>query len=222
MKLGLAIRDRLDSGRLPWPLLPDSHGIRSTALGCSEFTAQLSGNTGYISDPDKLLPRRNLKVLRPKFEFTANFDTDELADAIRRHMVMFEVDAEDDDLVLAFHWEGMPTYRRIRRFADGVHAALGKRISADKPIYIILDADIAMNLGAILHKELGIDNDVLVIDGVALWDFDSVDIGRLRQPSNTVPVTIKSLIFGDVVDGVHRRELVHHPRKQAAAGAAPQ
>lgn len=211
-RLGLAIRQRLDSGRLPWQLLPDSHGIRSTALGCSEFTAQLSGNTGYISDPESLLPRRNLKVLRPTFEFTEDFDADGLADAIRRHMVMFEVDAAGDELVLAFHWEGTPSYRRIRRFADAIRAALAARIEAGSPIYVILDADIAMNLGNILHKDLGIDNEVLVIDGIALWDFDSVDIGKLRQPSNTVPVTIKSLIFSDVVDGVHRRELVHHPR----------
>ena len=97
--------------------------------------------------------------------------------------------------------------------------ALRERISAGKPVYIILDADIAMNLGAILHRELGIGVDVLVIDGIALWDFDSVDIGKLRQPSNTVPVTIKSLIFGDVVDGVHRRELVHHPRSAGSVRA---
>jgi ethanolamine utilization protein EutA len=55
-KLGQALRARIDTGSLPWQLLPDSQGIRSTALGCSEFTAQLSGNTGYISNPDLLLP----------------------------------------------------------------------------------------------------------------------------------------------------------------------
>ena len=36
----------------------------------------------------------------------------------------------------------------------------------------------------------------LVIDGVVTRDFDFVDIGRLRMPSHTVPVTIKSLLFG--------------------------
>jgi ethanolamine utilization protein EutA len=34
-----------------------------------------------------------------------------------------------------------------------------------------------------------------VVDGLMLRDFDYVDIGRVRHPSNTVPVTIKSLIF---------------------------
>ena len=35
----------------------------------------------------------------------------------------------------------------------------------------------------------------LVIDGVTLWDFDYVDLGRIRMPSFTVPVTVKSLVF---------------------------
>lgn len=212
-KLGHELRARIDSGGLPWQLYPDSQGIRSTALGCSEFTAQLSGNTAYISDADKLLPRRNMKVLSPAFEFTDEFAASDLAAAIRRHMVLFEVDQVDEKLVLAFHWHGAPQYRRIKRFAEGLHLALQARIAAGLPIYIILDADIAMNLGALLHDEFDIDGEVLAIDGLALWDFDSVDIGKVRMPSKTVPVTIKSLIFSDVEDGVHRRELVHHPRR---------
>lgn len=211
MKLGHALRAKIDAGALPWPLLHDSHGIRSTALGCSEFTAQLSGNTGYISDAEAMLPRRNLRVLRPVFEFTDKFSAVDLADAIRRHNKTFDVQADDAAIVLAFHWSGAPKYRRIREFADGIVLALAERIARKLPIYIILDADIAMNLGAILHIELNIQSDVLVIDGLALWDFDSVDIGKLRMPSGTVPVTIKSLIFSDVEGGVHRRELIHHP-----------
>ncbi len=213
MKLGHALRTRIDDDRLPWPLSPDSHGIRSTALGCSEFTAQLSGNTGYISNPDALLPRRNLTVLRPAFEFEDDFDVASLTDAIRRHIKMFDVVPEEDDFVLAFHWEGTPTHSRLRRFAEGIEASLTQRIATSKAVYVILDADVALNLGAILHRELKIGCETLVIDGLALWDFDSIDIGKLRLPSNTVPVTIKSLIFNDVVDGVHRRELVHHPRR---------
>jgi ethanolamine utilization protein EutA len=213
--LGHALRARIDSGLVPWPLLPDSNGIRSTALGCSEFTAQLSGNTGYISNPDGLLPRRNMKVLRPAFEFTDEFSAIDLAAAIKRHMVMLEVPVSEQRFVLAFHWRGAPQHRRLQRFADGIRLALQERIAAGQAIYIILDADIAMNLGALLHAGLGADNDVMVIDGLALWDFDSVDIGKPRMPSNTVPVTIKSLIFNDVKGGARRRELVHHPRKSA-------
>ena len=40
-------------------------------------------------------------------------------------------------------------------------------------------------------------SELLVIDGIVLWDFDYVDIGRIRLPSHTVPVTVKSLVFSD-------------------------
>ena len=209
-RLGQALRRRVDSGELPWTLLLDSQGIRSTALGGSEFTAQLSGNTVYISDPEALLPRRNIQVVRPDFDFTENFDVDRLAGAIRRHMDMFDLDGTDADIVLAFHWEGSPEFRRIEALAEGIRRAAAERITRGKPIYVILDADIAMNLGAILREDSGIDNEVLVIDGLALWDFDYVDLGRMRLPSRTVPVTIKSLVFRDAPESSRRQERIHH------------
>jgi ethanolamine utilization protein EutA len=52
-----------------------------------------------------------------------------------------------------------------------------------------------MTLGRLLRDELGVTNELLVVDGLALRDFDYIDIGRVRYPSNTVPVTIKSLVF---------------------------
>ena len=209
-RLGQALRRRVDSGELPWTLLLDSQGIRSTALGGSEFTAQLSGNTVYISDPEALLPRRNIQVVRPDFDFTENFDVDRLAGAIRRHMEMFDLDGTDADIVLAFHWEGSPEFRRIEALAEGIRRAAAERITRGKPIYVILDADIAMNLGAILREDSEIDNEVLVIDGLVLWDFDYVDLGRMRLPSRTVPVTIKSLVFRDAPESSRRQERIHH------------
>lgn len=215
-RLGREFRRRFDNGELRWPLLTDSFGIRSTALGCSEFSAQLSGNTGYISNRQSLLPRRNMKVLRPHFEFTDDFDPDELAEAIRNHLTMFEVTDTDSKAVLAFQWQGEPKHARVLAFAEGLRRGVAARTANGLPIYVILDGDIAMNLGRVLHQELDLDVDIMVIDGLELWDFDSVDIGKVREPSMTVPVTIKSLVFSDVEGGVHRRELIHHPRGRSS------
>ena len=44
---------RIDAGALPWPLLPAGECIRATALGASEYSVQLSGNTSYISKPGR-------------------------------------------------------------------------------------------------------------------------------------------------------------------------
>lgn len=207
--LGASLRKRIDNGVLSWRLLPDSEGIRATALGASEYTAQLSGNTGYISDQKALLPRRNLQVVHPDFNFSNDFDATDLANAIRQHMIMFDVDGVDDDLVLAFHWQGPPNFARINALAAGICLGLHDRIATGKPVYIILDADIALTLGAILKEDMSIANEILVIDGIALWDFDYIDIGKMRMPSGTVPVTIKSLIFNDTVKGSRRQEKIH-------------
>jgi ethanolamine utilization protein EutA len=75
---------------------------------------------------------------------------------------------------------------------------------------VILDADIAMNLGSILREEMKIPNDILILDGLELRNFEYVDLGKIRLPSLTVPVTIKSLIFRDVLDGSKRKERIHH------------
>src|SRR4051812_6414706 len=89
--LGQALRRRVDPGALPWPLLPPGECIRATALGASEYSVQLSGNTIYISDPACLLPRKNLQVLQPPYRFEAVIDEANLAQAIRAHFAAFDL-----------------------------------------------------------------------------------------------------------------------------------
>jgi ethanolamine utilization protein EutA len=80
-------------------------------------------------------------------------------------------------------------------FAEGIRRGLADAIAQRAPVFIMLDGDVAQTLGAILREELDVEGDILVIDGVTLWDFDYIDLGRIRFPSRTVPVTIKSLVF---------------------------
>jgi len=206
--LGTILRERLDAGALRGELLTDSRGIRSTALGCAEFTAQLSGNTSFISAPARSLPRRDLKVVRPPLDAAEPVDSGVVSGAIRSHLQTLDVDVADPALVLAFHYGWAPRYENLRAFAAGIASAVDERTAQGLPLYVILDADIAMSLGRILHAEFMPESDVVVLDGLELWDFESVDIGVVRAPSLTVPVTIKSLVFSDVDDGVRRRELV--------------
>ena len=109
---------------------------------------------------------------------------DELAKAIRAHFTAFDLDR--------------------RRGRGGAGAALARRavatsasppsregiaprpattIERKKPLYIMLDGDIAQTLGAILREELLVESEILAIDGVVLWDFDYIDLGRIRMPS---------------------------------------
>ncbi len=216
--LGLALRKKLDAGALPWPLLPPGECIRATALGASEYSVQLSGNTIYISDPGALLPRRNLQVLQPGYACGERIDPDALARAIREHFKAFDLVEGENEAALALRWEGTPSHERLAAFALGIRRGLAGTVAKRMPVYVMVDGDIAQTLGAILRDEMDVRSEILVIDGVVLWDFDYIDLGRIRMPSQTVPVTIKSLVFGEDPRGPRSAHRARSARRNAESG----
>ncbi|HET9650742.1 MAG TPA: ethanolamine ammonia-lyase reactivating factor EutA, partial [Usitatibacter sp.] len=208
-RLGHAVRRRLDAGRLPYPLLPAGECIRATAIGASEYSVQLSGNTVYVSNPGELLPRKNLQVLQPDIELGPTIEAARVAQAIRRHFEAFDLEEGEAEVALAFRWQGPPAFSRLSALAQGIVEALPMTLMNAKPMFLVLDGDVAHSLGALLKEEWGIASEVLVIDGVSLWDFDYVDLGRIRMPSHTVPVTIKSLVFSEDPRGPKMRGQGH-------------
>jgi ethanolamine utilization protein EutA len=192
--LGEALARAGHAGQLPAPVLPAAARIRATVLGAAQYTVQLSGITSFVGSAERTLPRRNLPVANPRYDLGETVSAAAIGAEIRRHVGRFGL-APTDDLALGLHWEGPPDYRRVRALAEAVATGLCDRIQAGATVYLVLDGDIARTLGLILSEELGVGNDLVVLDGVVLRDFDYVDLGRVRQPSGTVPVTIKSLVF---------------------------
>jgi ethanolamine utilization protein EutA len=209
-RLGTALGRRARAGAFGAPLMPPGACIRATALGASEHSVQLSGNTSTITAPGRLLPRRNLQVVKPALVFGDEIDATATARAIREHFVAFDLDPSRDEAAIALEWTGSPEYPRLRALAEALVAAQAERLAAGRPLYVMLDGDIAQTLGGILSRELGVTADLLIVDGLSLRDFDFIDLGRIRLPSMTVPVTIKSLLFADSPDGNRRRERIHH------------
>ena len=214
-RFGQAIRDRLVAGRLPFLLLPAGECIRATALGASEYSVQLSGNTVYLSSPGELLPRKNLQVIQPPVTLGDTIDPSEIAATIRNHFRDFDIVEGDSEVALAFRWHGAPAYPRLAGLARGILEALPRTLAAGKPLFVVLDGDVAHTLGALLKDEWGVASEVLVLDGISLWDFDYIDLGRVRMPSFTVPVTIKSLVFNEdprvpVARGSHQAHTHEH------------
>lgn len=195
-RLGWSLRRKFDAGAIAIPLLPPGECIRATVLGASSYCVQVSGATIYVSAHAELLPRRNLPVLQPAFDFRDDIDPDALAAVILAHRHQFDLATADAEFALALRWRGTPSYERLRSCAQGISRGLADRIKAGSALHLMLEGDAAQTLGAILHEEFAPSCAVLAIDGLALRDFDYVDIGRMRLPSHTVPVTVKSLIFG--------------------------
>ena len=208
-RFGRALRQRIDAGRIPHAVLPAGECIRATAIGASEYSVQLSGNTVYISSPADLLPRKNLQVLQPDIVLGETIDAARVTQAIRRHFEAFDLTEGESEVALAFRWQGPPTFARLAALAQGIVEAVPRTLLDARPLYLIFDGDVAQTFGALLKEEWRVASEVLVIDGISLWDFDYVDLGRVRMPSYTVPVTIKSLLFSQDPRGPGVRGQAH-------------
>jgi ethanolamine utilization protein EutA len=208
-RLGLELAKRLD--RLPGRLLPAGECIRATAFGASQYSVQISGNTVYVSQPGELLPRRNLQVLQPPLSLGGTIEPDKMAAAIARHFEAFDLVEGEGEVALAFRWAGEPAFERLSAFARAITLALPNTLARRKPLYLVFDGDIAGTIGGILKDDWRIESELLAIDGIALRDFDYIDLGRIRMPSHTVPVTIKSLVFSADPRAPHRHA---HARRQ--------
>jgi ethanolamine utilization protein EutA len=192
--LGRALRRRINEGALPWPLAPARECIRATVMGAAQHTVQVSGNTIHRTS-ETLLPRKNLQVLRPDVDLSGDIASAAVAESIQRHFRAFDLVEGQAQVALVFRWDGLPTALRIAAFCRGLIDGLPQTLNNGRPIYLVFDRDLAGLVGTILRDDFAIENNLLCLDGVTLGDFDFIDLGNTLEPSGTVPVTIKSLVF---------------------------
>jgi len=192
--LGKSLQRQISNGALAWPLAPARECIRATVMGAAQHTIQVSGNTIYRSNDD-LLPRKNLQALRPAVDLSDNIHPPTLATAIASHFQAFDLKEGEAEVALVFRWGGPPAALRIAAFCRGLMEGLSRTVKSGRPIYLVFDHDLAGLVGNILKNDFNLKNDILAIDGVTLHDFDFIDLGKVLEPSGTVPVTIKSLVF---------------------------
>ncbi len=193
--LGPSLAAALDRRRHRLPPTMDAtvEGIRATVIGASQFTVQLSGNTLFITDP-AVLPLRNLPVANARLP---DGDTNEHQVTAKICSAFGRIDIAEGErqAALALSWNGPLTYPNLRAIALGVTAAMPRSIRVGALLVIALDTDLAHALGALLADEMDVAADLVVVDGLDLLELDFIDIGQPIQPSNVVPVVIKSLAF---------------------------
>ena len=192
--LGRALQRQISDGALRCALAPARECIRATVMGAAQHTVQVSGNTIYRTD-ENLLPQKNLQVLRPDVDLSGEIASSAIAEAIHKHFRVFDLVEGQAEVALVFRWDGPPTAIRIAAFCRGLIDGLPETVKNSRPIYVVFDHDLAGLVGTILRDDFAVDNALLCLDGVTLSDFDFIDLGKTLEPSGTVPVTIKSLVF---------------------------
>jgi len=135
-------------------------------------------------------------VVAPEFpldqdDFTQEAVRDALLNALRR----LDLQHARQPVAVAFHWDGSATFFRLQAFCSGVAEGLKDLFAKGHPLVLVNDGDIGGIVGLHFQEELQMQTPIISIDGIALSDFDYIDIGALIQSSGAVPVVIKSLIF---------------------------
>lgn len=181
--------------RLGIPVVEPAAGIRATVIGASQYTIQVSGSTIFIAPPGAV-PVRNIPVVAPEFRLQGEeIDQAAVASAVRQALTRLDLVDAEQPVALALRWDGSATFARLQAFCSGVEEGLRKILAKGHPLMLVSDGDIGGVLGLHFKEEMGFTNPVISIDGIALNEFDFIDIGALIPASGSVPVVIKSLIF---------------------------
>jgi len=190
-RLAAALRAR--AAELGLDLLEPVEAIRATCIGASQYTVQLSGDTIFLSHPETL-PLRSVPVVAVR-GIGQPPAAARIADAVRQGMARLDLDADHDGQVaLAVHWHHGADYASLRELCAGIVAARPE-VKNGHPLLLVMDADVAGLVGALLQQEFGITGSIVCIDQVLLREFDYIDIGRRLPDQGVVPVVVKSLVF---------------------------
>ncbi len=193
-QVATAMTRAINEDRVPYPVLDPGQGIRATVIGASQFTVQVSGNTIMITRPDAL-PMRNIPVLRLDMKLDGDVDPDAVAEGISAAHARLDLEEGEDPAALAFAWQGEPSYARLSALATGISRGFPKTLEAAAPLILVMEGDIGKSLGVILRQEMEVTGDIISLDGIQLREFDYIDIGELIEPTDVVPLIIKSLLF---------------------------
>ena len=195
--LAAAVRRKMEEHALPAPVQPAAERIRATVIGASQFTVQLSGNTLSISDPS-LLPYRNVPVLISRLPEDREVQPEEVAELVAEAFERQDLVEGEQQVALAFEWDGLPRYAQIRKIADGIASAVPRSLANGAPLMLVFTGDFAKLVGDTITKDMGIPNPVISIDNLFLQEFDFIDIGEMIYPARVVPVVVKSLLFPEI------------------------
>jgi ethanolamine utilization protein EutA len=191
--LGAALRRRIPT--LGMSLAGSLERIRATVIGASQYTIQLSSSTVFVSR-EGLLPRLDLQVVPAHLPGdAAGLTAASVQDVILRGFARLDMTPMDISRPVALALLGpvIPNRASIKAICGGIHRALAP--ISNQPWAIILSSDVAGLVGAMLKHEENVAQDVIVVDGIHVGEFNFVDLGQMIDSVEAVPVVVKSLVF---------------------------
>lgn len=171
-------------------ILDGAEGLRATVIGASQYSMQMSGETIYIPDANRL-PVRNLRA----FPVSVSWDSpvaEKSQKALLAAIRSIDPEVRGEPFALALSTPPFLGYGLALELAEGIRTALAALSPQDRPHALVF----GQNIGQVVGERLAEDFKILCIDEVSLSELDFIDIGRPVSGEAYVPVVIKSLAFG--------------------------
>ncbi|MDR1212276.1 MAG: ethanolamine ammonia-lyase reactivating factor EutA, partial [Spirochaetaceae bacterium] len=173
-------------------LLRGSETIRATVVGAGSCTVSLSGSTIFYRGA--VFPRKNVPVLRlrPAEEAACYRGED---GPLSEKAAWFLSQHDSDDLAVSFAGMKNPGYSELTA-ASGVFSRWASSLKPSSPLIIVTERDMAKALGQMIAARLSGERPLAVLDSIRTGEHSYIDLGRPVMGGVTVPVVIKTLIFG--------------------------
>lgn len=191
--LGAAVRRRIPM--LHISLAGSLERIRATVIGASQYTVQLSSSTIFVSRDD-LLPQLDLQVVPAYLPADpAELTVSSVTEAIMRGFSRLDITPQDigRPVALALLGPVIPNRASIKALCSGIRKAMEP--VSDHAWTIILSSDVGGLVGSMLKEEENVVQDVVVVDGIHVGEFNFVDLGQIIDSVDAIPVMVKSLVF---------------------------
>lgn len=191
--IGLLLAAEIRKRMSDLPVVQLDEDIQATVIGAGTQTTRLSGRTLMIDE--SLLPLRDLPVVgTPDL---GDISRDVLADRLGNTLtVARERHGSEDPFVLSIDDIGVLTYQRIKDVAEAISIAYENGDETGKPVIVLTRQNCAKALGQTLNSRFN-GRPVLTIDEIVADEGDYLDIGSPLASSDTVPVVVKTLAFGE-------------------------
>lgn len=174
-------------------VIPSVETIRATVVGAGSHTTDVSGST--ITYIDKVLPLKNIPILKLSLEEELTGELSTLAIVIKDKLNWFEMEGEQQLVGLALEGVKNPSYNYIQELAKALVEGLQKIIQNNEPLIILVKEDMAKALGHSLYAQLPEHYPFVCIDSVHVQNGDYIDIGKPIITGSVLPVVVKTLVF---------------------------
>ncbi len=167
--------------------------LRATVLGAATQTITLSGST--IFTDARLLPLRNLPVIRPHFHNGDLQNPQKVAQAVQNAVQRWDLQQNGGNFAIALHLPPRLDFATLQSLAAGLVQFFGEQHrSSESPLVLITELDYAQVLGQTI-RSLNAKIPLISVDQVNLTEGDFIDIGEPILDGRVVPLSVKTLIF---------------------------